>query len=63
MVWRNELEVVREKTGGLKGVVKSNCHGLIYPPREGTARGIAPSTLIRGPRALFPWISISNMAA
>ena len=62
MVWRNKLKVVREKTKGLKGVIKSSCHGLTYPPREGMARGIAPSILIRGPRALLPWISVLNMA-
>ena len=63
MVWRNKLKVVREKTGGLRGVVRSSCHGLTYPPREGTARGIALSTSIRGPRALFLWISVLDMAA
>ena len=63
MVWRNELKVVREKTGGLRGVVRSSCHGLTYPPREGTARGIALFTSVRGPRALLPRISISDMAA
>ena len=63
MVWRNELEVVREKTGGSRGVVKSSCHGLTYPPRESTARGIAPSTSARGPRAFLPRISVLDMAA
>ena len=41
MVWRNKLKMVREKTGGLRGIVRSSCHGLTYPPREGMARGIA----------------------
>ena len=54
--------MVREKTGGLKGVIKSKCPGLIYPPREGPARGIALSTLAHGPRALLPGISVLNMA-
>ena len=63
MVWRNKLKVVREKTGGLRGVVRSSYHGLTYPPREGTARGIAPSTLVRGLRALLPRISVLDMAA
>ena len=51
------------RTGGSWGVVRSRCHGLTYPPREGTARGIAPSTSARGPRALLPRISVSDMAA
>ena len=63
MVWRNELKVVREKTGGLRGVVRSRCPGLTYPPREGPARGIAPSMSAHGPRALLPGISVSDMAA
>ena len=63
MVWRNGLKVVREKTGGLRGVVRSRCPGLTYPPREGPARGIALSMLVHGLRALFPGISVLDMAA
>ena len=59
MSWK----VVREKGEGSWGVVRSRCHGLTYPPREGPARGIAPSTSARGPRALLPRISVSVMAA
>ena len=63
MVWRNKLKVVREKTGGLKGIIKSRCTGLIYPPREGPARGIAPFTLVHGPRVLLFGINVLNMVA
>ena len=59
MSWK----VVREKGEGSWGNVRSRCHGLTYPPREGPARGIAPSTSTRGPRALLPRISVSIMAA
>ena len=62
-MWRNGLKVVREKTGGLRGVVKSRYPGLTYPPGESPARGIAPSTLAHGPRALFPGISVLDMVA
>ena len=55
--------MVREKTGGLRGVVRSKCPGLTYPLGEGPARGIAPSTLVRGPWALLPRISVLNIAA
>ena len=63
MVWQNGLKMVREKTGGLRGVIRNKCPGLIYPPGEGPARGIAPSILIHGPRAFLPGISVLNMAA
>ena len=59
MSWK----VVREKGEGLWGVVRSRYPGLTYPPREGPARGIAPSTSARGPRALLPRISVLVMAA
>ena len=39
MVWRNELKVVREKSKGLWGIIKSRCHGLTYPLREGPVTG------------------------
>ena len=55
--------MVREKTGGLKGIVRNKYPGLTYPLREGPARGIAPSTLAHGPRALLPGISVLDMAA
>ena len=54
--------MVREKTGGLRGVIRSKYPGLTYPPREGPARGIVPSISVHGPRALFPGISVSDMA-
>ena len=63
MVWRNKLKMVREKTKGLRGVIRSKCPGLIYPPKKGPARGIAPSTSVHGLRVFFPGISVLNMAA
>ena len=54
--------MVREKTGGLRGVIRNRCPGLIYPPKEGPARGIAFSMSVHGPRALFPGISVLDIA-
>ena len=62
-MWRNRLKVVREKTGGLKGVIRNRCPGLTYLPGEGPARGIAPSISVHGPQALVPGINVLNMAA
>ena len=52
-----------KKSEGSWGIIRSRCHGLTYPLREGPARGIAPSTSARGPRAFLPRISVLIMTA